>query len=151
MAKSKPKTKSKIVRPTSHRIVIEIIVRTESGAITAKVARPLLEEGFRDARAAALTSNFSYVFDLSNMRILHFITGETRLDDPPDSGSFFAPVMDPSDPPKIRMTVVAIATNPGSSGTLSVRYLGMAVFDPGKNIPMRTGKGGFDEIIKLPS
>jgi len=132
------------------RIVVEVVIRTESGGIIKQIAG---SQGF-EARSFALEANrpanFTYSFSLTNVTVLHFIVGEKDFEMPAEAGEFFTPVRDLRVPPHIQITVVAVENLPGGSGTLSMTYNGKPVFTPAAELINIAAGLGFTKDVTLP-
>src|SRR5260221_8623191 len=101
------------------RIIVEgvVVVRIEGPGFSASSVAGGLLGGGPDP-------NFSYSFEVANGKILSLIVESYSKDNPPPSGSFYTPVLDPNDPQQVRVIVVATQYNPGPSGSLSLKYKG---------------------------
>lgn len=100
---------------------------------------------------AAVANNFSYTFEKSNCTILKLVVERFESDKPPDSGEFYTPILDPNNPPKVRVMVDASQDLPVANGRLTIKYNTKDVFSPTEEIIFSGGIGSINTLVKLPA
>lgn len=147
--KAAPKKKSPIYKAKEQppvRVIVEVLVKNEAtgaGAFTI-AAKPLADTD------AAPAHNFSFVLNPVKCTVLSLVVEHRRIDNPPNTGSFFTPVLDPNDPQQVRVIIVARQDFPGCSGTLSLKFNGKDVFANPEPIAFSGGMGKINKLVNLP-
>lgn len=133
-------SKAKLKTDQPVKIIVEVVIRNETGTPDQKLPSGSLESGSERA------PNFSFSFDKQNASILKLVVGTYESNLPPDSGDFFTRVFSNNIP----VIVYAQQDSSNSFAYLTLKYKGKDVYVPARNIPFRNGKGEIDEIVKLP-
>lgn len=152
---AKAATKQKRVLETSSpiKVVIEILVKTESAA--ASIIQPNFFKALTLAEAAVgdcPDNHFKYSFDKTNdVTVLSLAVGGFKQDMPGDSGEFTTCILDPNDPPSITVVVVARKNNPSGRAAISLSLNDKPVYSTPREIDDK-GQGvlGIMESVKLP-
>ncbi|HMI79317.1 MAG TPA: hypothetical protein VK484_11020 [Ferruginibacter sp.] len=129
------------------RVIVEVVIKRED--LQPGSNRSFISPLMMDAAADA-ANNFSYSFDLQNAKILNLIVEGFSQDNPPASGSFFTPVLDPNDPQQVRVIVVATQNNPNPFGSLSLKYKGKDLADNPIAIDFSGAMGSINNLVNLP-
>ncbi|MEO8769962.1 MAG: hypothetical protein ABI402_07750 [Ferruginibacter sp.] len=127
---------------------IAISKQKPSGKNKSSGIRNLSLEKKISAKEAA--PNFTFSFQRIGVTVLSLHVESFQQSMPPDAGIFFVPILDPSDEPEIRVTVIARQDSPGGSGSLSLKFNGKDVYSPSRDFDFKGGMGGITELIKLP-
>lgn len=145
---SKVNTGKEIKQEQVIRIIVEVVVKRED--LQSRAERSLISPLMMADADAVTANNFSYSFDLQNAKVLNLIVEGFSQDNPPASGSFFTPVLDPNDPQQVRVIVVATQNKPAPVGTLSLKYKGKDLADNPIPIDFTGGMGSINKLVNLP-
>lgn len=145
-AKRKTGKAKKTNSPQTVKIIVEVVIKREDILSDNRFG---LMSAMRFAEGEN-ANNFSYAFERSNCTILKLVVERYEQDNPPDSGEFFTPVLDPNIPQKVRVMVVARQDFPGGNGRLTLKYKGKDVFTPAEEIVFSGGMGGINKLVNLP-